>query len=265
MNLFNRPIIIMISQREGGGGMELKGVKVLITGGTSGIGLAAVQALVREEAKIIMVARDERKLKEMKEKYRIADTYTCELADAEHILKVSEQIINNHPDLQVLINNAGIQYNLHFDAAESTPDRIEQEIRVNFLAPLLLIRTLLPLLRKQREAAILNVTTGLALAPKTSSAVYCGTKGGLRLFSQGLRNQLEGTKIRVIEVLPPVVDTPMTAGRGRNKLSPDRVAKEIVKALRGRKDEVYISITRLLYWLMRLSPALARKIMKKLG
>src|SRR5690606_29444679 len=125
-------------------------------------------------------------------------------------------------------------HNVSFDDDASTPQAISEELNTNFLAPILLIRVLLPILAKQAQAAIVNITTGLALVPKTSSAVYCGTKGGLRIFTKALQNQCEGTSIRVIEILPPVVDTAMTAGRGKNKMSPDKVAKEIVNALIGK-------------------------------
>ena len=110
-----------------------------------------------------------------------------------------------------------------------------------------------------------TVTTGLALVPKTSSAVYCGTKGGWRLFTKALQNQLEETSIRTIDILPPVVDTPMTAGRGKNKMSSKKVAHEIVRALKGGRDEVFVGKTKLLHWVSRLSPGMARRIMKRLG
>lgn len=156
--------------------------------------------------------------------------------------------------------------NVGFDEDASTPQSIEDELNTNLLAPLLLlIRVLMPTLAKQTQAAIVNVTTGLAIVPKTSSAVYCGSKGGLRMFTKTLQNQFEGTAIRIIEVLPPVVDTPMTAGRGRNKISPDAVANDIVKAIKGNRNEILVGKTKLLYWVSRISPSMARRIMKRLG
>ncbi len=245
--------------------MKLHGVKVLITGGTAGIGLKLVEALLREKAKVLVVARDQIKLDALQQKYDLTEVYCCDLKDPEAVGQLTETITNRHPDLQVLINNAGIQYNVRFDDAASTPKLIEAELRVNFLAPLLFIRSLLPQLLKQEEAAIVNVTSGLAIVPKTSSAVYCGTKGGLRIFTQALRNQLKGTSVHMIEILPPVVDTEMTAGRGRNKLSPEHVASDIVKALHAGKSEVYVGKTKILFWIHRFSPALASHIMKRFG
>lgn len=245
--------------------MDLRGVKVLITGGTSGIGLATVEALLREEASVIVVARDKNKLVALDNKHDLAGIYSCDLSNSKALITLGEQLVNDHPDLQVLINNAGIQNNIMFDSDESTTHKIEYEMQTNFLAPLLLIRTLLPVLKKQQEAVILNVTTGLALVPKTNSAVYCGTKGGLRIFTQALRNQLPESNVRIIEILPPVVETPMTLGRGSNKLHPDKVAAAILSSIKGRANEVYVSKTKLLYWLARLSPAIARNMMRRLG
>ncbi|MBW7474724.1 SDR family NAD(P)-dependent oxidoreductase [Paenibacillus oenotherae] len=245
--------------------MKLQGVKVLLTGGTSGIGLHTVEALLLEGAHVIVAARDAGKLAGLSSKYELAGTYVCDLGSPEAVVELGGKLSLEHPDLQVLINNAGTQLDIRFDSEQSTPLTIESELRTNLLAPLLLTRALLPVLKGQPEAAIVNITSGLALAPKTQSAVYCSSKGGLRIFTQGLRNQLQGTGVRVIEVLPPVVDTAMTAGRGRNKLSPATVAGAIIRSIKGRKNEIYVSKTRLLYWLLRISPSIARNIMRRLG
>jgi uncharacterized oxidoreductase len=123
---------------------------------------------------------------------------------------------------------------------------------------------LLPLLARQPSAALVNVTSGLALAPKRSAPVYCATKAAVRSFTRALRYQCEdgGLAVRVIEAIPPLVDTPMTAGRGRGKLSPERCAAEILAGVRRGAAEIPIGRTRLLRGLQRLSPALAYRIMR---
>jgi len=245
--------------------VKLSGAKVLVTGATSGIGRSLVEELNREGARVIVVARDPAKLERLAERYPLAGVYQCDLGDPVALAKLGDDLLLRHPDLHVLINNAAVQQNLPFDSQESTPEGIAYELNTNLLAPVLLCRKLLPLLKRQPEAAILNVTSGLALVPKQSSAVYCGSKGGLRIFTQALRLQLEGSSVRVIEALPPVVDTPMTEGRGRDKVSPDSVAQEMVRALRGRERELYLGKVRLLHWLSRIAPGVARRIMRRLG
>lgn len=256
---------LTINHTLGALGMKLNGVKVVLTGGTSGIGRKTLEMLVKQNAKVIVVARDNKKLGRLLKEGLLVGAYCCDLANPNEVQQLAERIAAEHPDVQILINNAGVQQNIVFDDAASTPHTITDELNTNLLAPILLTRVLLPILAKHAEAAIVNVTTGLAIVPKTSSAVYCGSKGGLRIFTKALQNQLEGTSIRAIEILPPVVDTPMTAGRGRNKITPDVVALEIVKAIRGNQDEVFVGKTKLLFWISRISPSMARRIMKKLG
>ena len=123
---------------------------------------------------------------------------------------------------------------------------------------------LLPLLVRQPEASIVNVTTGLALAPKRSSPVYCASKAALRSFTRSLRYQMERTapQVRVQEVLPPLVETRMTAGRGAGKLKPAAVAARLVDTIESGVDECYVGKSRLLKVLMRLAPSLAYRVLK---
>jgi uncharacterized oxidoreductase len=128
-------------------------------------------------------------------------------------------IENEHSDTNVLINNAGIQLNYHFTEEQHLLNKIDQEINTNFIAPLKLISILLPTLKVNDNAAIVNVTSGLGLVPKKQAPVYCGTKAGLHIFTKSLRYQLQ--HVKVFELISPLVDTPMTAGRGKGKITPD--------------------------------------------
>ena len=112
-------------------------------------------------------------------------------------------------------------------------------------------------------ASIVNVNSGLGLVPKTSSAVYCGSKGGLNIFSISLGHQLAETNVKVVQAFLPLVDTKMTAGRGSGKLSAAEAAKEIIKAIESRRGIVDIGKVKLLRMIHRLSPSLATRIMKR--
>ncbi|MEM6990093.1 MAG: SDR family NAD(P)-dependent oxidoreductase, partial [Myxococcota bacterium] len=118
----------------------------------------------------------------------------------------------------------------------------------------------LPELIARPRAALVQVTSGLALSPKASAPVYCATKSGLRAFTRALRWQLARTNVCVLEVLPPLVDTAMTRGRGRGKMSPEDVAAEIVAALRRGDTEAYLGKSKLLRWLSWIAPHLAAAI-----
>jgi short-subunit dehydrogenase involved in D-alanine esterification of teichoic acids len=162
----------------------------------------------------------------------------------------------------MLINNAGIQYNYDFLSSSQITYKIDNEIKTNLIAPLQLCALLIPLLQLKPEAAIINISSGLAIAPKKTAPVYCGTKAGIHIFSQALRYQLENSAIKVFEIIPPLVDTPMTAGRGKNKISSQALVEEIWPYFLNNTYEIYIGKARLLNLIYRLSPALALKIMK---
>ena len=118
-------------------------------------------------------------------------------------------------------------------------------------------------LRERPAAFILNVNSGLGIVPKHESAVYCSTKAGLDNFSRGLRAQLEGTNVRVLQAFLPLVDTPMTAGRGDGKLNPERVAAQIIDGIEQDIADHDIGKVRLLRAINRISPALSHRIMQK--
>ena len=245
--------------------MNLTGKTILITGATAGIGYETLKQLAAAGASSIALGRSSPRLAALEGAPGVGATYACDLADIDAVRSTARAIAQAHPDIDVLINNAGMQQDLLFDDPENTVDGIVREVTVNFTSPMVLVRELLENLRARPEAAIVNVTSGLALVPKTRSAVYCGTKGGLRLFSRALRNQLTGTTLRVCEVLPPLVDTAMTAGRGKGKIPPSAVAEAIVGALRSDRAEVFVGKARMLYWLDRLVPGIAAGIMRKAG
>ena len=151
-------------------------------------------------------------------------------------------------------------------AEETHPllQNLAQELAVNLEAPVALTAALLPVLASQPQAAVVNITTGLALAPKKSAPVYCAAKAGLHNFTRALRYQTEAAAphIRVQEIVPPLVDTRMTAGRGSGKLSPEAVADAVVRAIESGRAETCIGKIRLLKWLLRLAPSAAYRILR---
>lgn len=149
-------------------------------------------------------------------------------------------LVSRYPDISILVNNAGIQNIVPI--SESTPQDIEHELSVNFLSPVLLCRAFLPLLLQRESAATINVSSGLALVPKQSAAIYGASKAALHSFSKTLRWQLEGTRVKVFEVQPSVVDTAMTAGRGRAKISPDTLAEEFWRGFQRDRYEMRIGL-----------------------
>lgn len=237
--------------------MKSTGHAVLVTGGGSGIGLAIARKFHAAGNRVILVGRSRATLDAAAAALPGAEIHVADISLAEHRGRLAEQF----DDITVLVNNAGIQVNKPI--AESSPTEIEHELDVNFLAPVLLTRAFLPQLVRQPSAAIINVSSGLALVPKEAAAIYCASKAALHSFSKALRWQLEGTGVRVFEILPPLVDTAMTAGRGKGKISPAEFADEFWRGFTSDRYEMPIGKTKLLALVNRLSPWVAERIIRR--
>jgi uncharacterized oxidoreductase len=248
--------------------LALSGRTALVTGGSSGIGLALTRRLLRRgAARVLVVGRDPARLAEAAaELGPRVETLSADLSNPAEVDRLLIEMPRLAPDLSLLVNNAGTQRLTDFcsdDPLELLP-ALRAEIETNFTAVVALSVGLLPLLARQPSAAILNVTSGLALAPKKSSPVYCATKAGVRSFTRALRYQFEDSAphVRIVEALPPLVDTAMTRGRGRGKMSAEACAAEILAGLEAGKDEVYAGKSKLLRAILRLSPALGHRILR---
>ncbi len=243
--------------------MQTSGNKVLLTGASSGIGLALTEKFLNNGNQVIALGRNIQALTQMAVNNPALFPFACDLTRQEEIDRLLVFIEQTHKDLNIVVNNAGIQYNYDFlNSAADVVYKIEQEVAINVTAPLKLCALLLPLLQMQPQAAIINVSSGLAIAPKKSAPVYCATKAGIHSFSQALRYQLANGPVKVFEIIPPLVNTPMTQGRGRNKLSPEQLTDEFWKYFSQGTYEMYIGKARLLKLINRLSPRLARRIMQ---
>ncbi|WP_286235838.1 SDR family NAD(P)-dependent oxidoreductase [Thalassotalea sediminis] len=242
--------------------MELVNRRILITGGTSGIGLQLVSMLSKQN-EIIVLARDEHKLTQLKQQFNDITVFKCDLRNIDQTREVAEHIACKYQYLDMLVNNAAVQYCKKFTDADFHQQLIIDEINTNFTSVCTLTLQLLPTLLHQEKSIILNINSGLALTPKTTSAVYCATKAALNNFTQSLRYQLENTNIHVQQVFLPLVDTQMTKARGHNKISSENAAKQIIVGIKKNKVDHAFSKVSLLMCLLRLAPSLAKNIMKK--
>lgn len=240
--------------------MRLSGNKILITGATSGIGKALAEKFCQLDNQIIAVGRDEIRLEELARFDNRITSFKCDITSQSELDQLVDFLKQEHKDLNVLINNAGIQYDCNFSDKDYSIQQIENEISTNLTSPIKLISSLIPILQNNSNSAIVNVSSGLAIVPKVQSAVYCGTKAAIHIFSKSLRYQLD--KIRVFEIIPPLVDTAMTNGRGKGKISPQRVVDEFINAFRNNRYEVNIHKVKVLRIINRISPQLADRIMK---
>ncbi|GAB4033923.1 SDR family oxidoreductase [Spirosoma gilvum] len=242
--------------------MKLSNKTILITGGTSGVGLSLLHTLYGRGNRLIVVGRNEKRMAELCDGYPDVIFLKYNLAMASEVTDLIQTVQQRFPDCSVLINNAGVQFNYRLGDDASGQSRISSEIQINLTAAIQLCDALIPQLRQQPEAAIVNITSGLGLSPKRSAPVYSATKAGLQVFTKALRYQLENTSIRVVDVVLPLVDTPMTAGRGRGKISPEQVAAELIRGLERGQMVVNVGKMKLFQIIHRLLPVLADKMLK---
>lgn len=236
--------------------MQVKGKTVLVTGGTDGIGLEIARQLLAKGAIVVVCGRREEMLTAATAEG--LDAISADLSTAEGCAAFLK-LLTNRP-LDILINNAGMSGNFGPDEPLDLP-LTDQAIFLNLNAPIHLIGNLLPGLLTRPEAAIVNVTSGLAIAPRSGGPVYCATKAGLRSFTQALRHNLRASNVRVIEALPPAVDTAMTASRDMKKLPASECAEQIIDAIESNRAEANVGMVKFLRMVYSVSPALARRIM----
>jgi uncharacterized oxidoreductase len=230
--------------------------RVLITGGAKGIGLALARVFHANGNHVILAGRDAAALANAASELPGAQTVVADLSQASGC----RMLIAAAPEISVLVNNAGVQENGLF--ADASFASVDAEIHTNFVAPLHLIHGYLPALSRHDEAAIVNVTSLLALVPKQSAPVYCASKAALHSFTRSLRWQLEDTAIRVLDVMPPLVDTAMTAGRGRGKIAPELLAAEVWAAYLADRTELRVGKARIAALLARWLPGVAERILR---
>lgn len=242
--------------------MKTHGNTILITGGSSGIGLALATMFLQRNNNVIITGRDKTKLEVVRKQYPTIDVFHGDLTNQVSLQDLVVFIEQSYPSLNVLVNNAAVQYQYDFADGPGLPDRIDYEVSANLVAPMQLTALLLPTLLANKEGAIVNVSSGLFIAPKKSTPVYCATKAGLHTFSQALRYQMEPRGIRVFEIVPPLVSTPMTEGRGKGKISTSQLVNEFFRDFESDQFESYIGKAKLLRFLHRISPGLAERMMK---
>ena len=189
--------------------MKLSGNKILITGGATGIGSGLMQRFIQENNTVIICGRRESTLKEATQKFPTVITRVCDLSLAGERENLFNWITKEHNDLNVLVNNAGIQQWMSI-THDDFFQRAKDEIAINIEAPLHLISLFLDL---NSLNTVINVTSGLAFAPLAKVPVYCASKAFLHSFSLSLRYMLRSKNIEVIELIPPALNTDL-GGKG---------------------------------------------------
>ncbi len=239
--------------------MKISHNVVLITGGSSGIGLALAKKFLAENNEVIITGTNRKKLKNVQQAIPQIKVELANMTD----INALERLVQKYPNVNILINNAGVQYNYNFPDLGASVDLINTELQTNLIGPLQLIALILPHLLSKKEAAIVNVSSSLGIVPKQNAPVYCGSKAGLRVFTKALRWQLELTTVKVFELIPPLVETKMTEGRGKGKITPETLANEFWHHFAKDNFEIRVGVTKFLFPVQRFAPRLAERMMRQ--
>jgi uncharacterized oxidoreductase len=250
--------------------MKLAKRTVLITGGSSGIGLELAQQLLERDNVIIITGRDQDKLDAATRALPRVHTFRSDVSDPEAIAALHERVIARFPALDTLINNAGIMRNLSLHQSRDLND-ITREIEINLGGPIRMIQQFLPHLKTRPGALIVNVSSGLAFVPLPISPVYSATKAAIHSFTQSLRVQLAGTGVTAIELAPPGVETPLFRAefeaemKGQKGMDVRVLVKQAIAGIEGGKSEIRPGLANVLKAMSRIAPGFMLGQLAKMG
>jgi len=240
--------------------MKLNHNTILITGGSSGIGLELARTLLQKKNTVIVCGRSEEKLIAARQKLPSLIIHQCDISREPERRRLCTWISQNYPGCNILINNAAIVNKTDFRSDEHMIEKTYAEIETNLIAPISLTKLFLPVLEKNKDAAIINITTGLVFAPRTIYPIYNATKAGLHSFTKVLREQLKNTPVKVIEVMMPAIDTPWHNSNPPKIAIPVELAvADMLRYLELDKQEIKIGKVKLLSIISRIAPGFAFK------
>lgn len=242
---------------------------VLITGGSSGIGLAIAQKFLSNDNIVIITGRNLAKLEKVKQENPKIHIYQSDVTNDAEVRMLADNIQQKFDGLDVLINNAGIMNLVDTGNESNNLQKQMQEIEINYNSPIRMLYYFLPQLKKSNNAVLVNVSSGLAYVPFSQAPVYSGTKSALHFWTLGIRPQLKPHDIKVIELLPPVVDTPLAHGAdiaeddNLKPMPPEKLADIFWKDFIKGKEEITPGISKQLKLMSRLSPKFIFKQLNK--
>ena len=249
--------------------MEMRYRTVLITGGTSGIGLELARQLLLRGNVVIVTGRDQDRLDAAARALPGLHGVLSDVSDASAIAALHATLLLRFPALDTLINNAGIMRNLKLNEPRDLAE-VTREIDTNLSGPVRMVQQFLPHLRTRPGALIVNVSSGLAFIPLPAAPVYSATKAGLHSYTQSLRIQLRGAGVAVVELAPPGVETKLLRGefaeelRGQKAMSVEALAKHAIAGIEAGKTEIKPGLAVVLKAMSRMAPQLMLKQMVKM-
>jgi uncharacterized oxidoreductase len=251
--------------------MNLQNNTILITGGTGGFGYAFASKLLALGNTVIITGRNEEKLQNVKRKLPEVHIIQSDVTQVEDVKNLYEQVAQQFPDLNILINNAGEMRKISLQQEQDLND-ITREVEINLMGPIRMVQAFLPHLKKQENAVILNVTSGIALLPFAISPIYSASKSGLRSYTQALRVQLKNTGIKVMDLVAPGSSTSLN-DKFKNEdgfnpkmlMAPEKIVDAAIKGIQKNKDEIFPGLAKVMRIMSRLAPKLMISQAGKMG
>src|SRR6202051_2511220 len=224
--------------------MKLTNNTILITGGASGIGYELTKQLTALGNTILITGRDQAKMDRAKAAFPKLHTFRSDVSDPKAIATLYEEVTKQFPELNVLINNAGIMRKINLNDKGGSLEDITREIEINLSGPIRMVKQFLPHLKTRSNAAIMNVSSSLAFVALPIAPVYCATKAGLHSFTESLRVQLKNTKVKVFDLTPPATQTDLLGDfdaedmKGTSIMTVEDMVESAVKGLRTDRPEI---------------------------
>ncbi|WP_438034242.1 SDR family oxidoreductase [Sorangium sp. So ce204] len=248
--------------------MKLQGNTILITGGSGGIGFELASQLLRRGNTVIVTGRDQGALDAARRRLPGLRTLQSDVRDPHAIAALHERVMKDFPAMNVLINNAGIMRKVNLQTFGADLQGITEEIEINLSGSIRMVMQFLPHLKAQARAAIVNVSSGLAFNPYPIAPIYGATKAGIHSFTQSLRVQLKQTNVRVFELAPPAVDTPLNHTfadelRGTPLMSVAKLVDETLKGLERDRPEIRVGFANVSKLMSRIAPGFILKQLSK--
>lgn len=239
--------------------MKLTRRTVLITGGTSGIGLELARQLLLRGNTVLITGRDQGKIDATLKALPGVHVFRSDAGDPDSIRTLHTEVVAAFPALDTLVNNAGIMRNLNLNQDRDLLD-VTHEVDINLSGPIRMIQQFLPHLKTRDRALIVNVSSGLAFIPLPISPIYSATKAALHSFTQSLRVQLHGSSVTIVELAPPGVDTPLFHGefaeemKGQKPMRVDVLVRKAIAAIEAGKLEIRPGLSNVLKLMSRVAP-----------
>lgn len=249
--------------------MDLRGNTILITGGSSGIGWELAKQFLEKGNQVIITGRNEQKLQQAQAQLKGVHIIQSDVSNPTEIESLYQRVAKEFPNLNILINNAGTMLKINLQSHTHGISELTQELDVNVKGPIWMSNAFLPLLKQNSQAAIINVSSGLAFVPLPISPIASATKAALHSYTLSLREQLRNTNIKVFELAPPMTKTGILDNfnkkdmRGISPMPPETLVTNFLKEFSKDIYEIRLGQANQLKFMGRFFPNFILKQLSK--